>query len=206
MLSQISVFLRKYTPALEAQLREARTRLRAMFPRGFELVYDNYTLWCSASAQLSVHPTRSFPWPAIRGGSRSSSSMAHTYATRTVSSKVKASKSGASDSRNPKTSTHPRLKRSLHKPFFPMSRRFLLLRASPPSSSRCQPSSGHDARENDAQRFHRAETSKRRLACRCRSYQRSIDWTLLVLTFDEEKNGISTAPKTIQSNVNFVLT
>ena len=40
--SQISVFLRKYTPALEAQLREARTRLRAMFPRGFELVYDNY--------------------------------------------------------------------------------------------------------------------------------------------------------------------
>src|ERR1043165_1626171 len=40
--SQISVFLRKYTPAVEAQLREARTRLRAMFPRGFELVYDNY--------------------------------------------------------------------------------------------------------------------------------------------------------------------
>jgi len=40
--SQISIFLRKYTPAVEAQLREARTRLRAMFPRGFELVYDNY--------------------------------------------------------------------------------------------------------------------------------------------------------------------
>ena len=40
--SQISTFLRKYTPAVEAQLREARTRLRAMFPRGFELVYDNY--------------------------------------------------------------------------------------------------------------------------------------------------------------------
>ena len=40
--SQISIFLRKYTPAIEAQLRDARTRLRAMFPRGFELVYDNY--------------------------------------------------------------------------------------------------------------------------------------------------------------------
>jgi len=40
--SQISIFLRKYTPAVEAQLRGARTRLRAMFPRGFELVYDNY--------------------------------------------------------------------------------------------------------------------------------------------------------------------
>ena len=40
--SQISGFLAKYTPAIEAQLREARTRLRAMFPRGFELVFDNY--------------------------------------------------------------------------------------------------------------------------------------------------------------------
>ena len=40
--SQIAIFLRKYTPTDEAQLREARNRLRAMFPRGFELVYDNY--------------------------------------------------------------------------------------------------------------------------------------------------------------------
>jgi len=40
--SQIAIFLRKYTPAVEEQLREARTRLRAMFPRGSELVYDNY--------------------------------------------------------------------------------------------------------------------------------------------------------------------
>src|SRR5438045_9752981 len=40
--SQISGFLAKYAPAIEAQLREARTRLRAMFPRGFELVFDNY--------------------------------------------------------------------------------------------------------------------------------------------------------------------
>jgi hypothetical protein len=40
--SRIAGFLGKYTPAIEAQLREARTRLRARFPRGFELVYDNY--------------------------------------------------------------------------------------------------------------------------------------------------------------------
>jgi hypothetical protein len=52
-----------------------------------------------------------------------------------------------------------------------MSRRFLLLRAFPPSSSRCQPSSGHDARENDAQFFHRADASNLRLSCGCCSYQ-----------------------------------
>jgi hypothetical protein len=40
--AQIAGFLAKYTPAIEAQLREARARLRAMFPRGFELVFDNY--------------------------------------------------------------------------------------------------------------------------------------------------------------------
>lgn len=40
--SQIDACLGKYTPAVEAQLRAARTRLRSMFPRGFELVFDNY--------------------------------------------------------------------------------------------------------------------------------------------------------------------
>lgn len=40
--SQIAAFLGKYTPAIEAQLREARARLRARFPRGYELVFDNY--------------------------------------------------------------------------------------------------------------------------------------------------------------------
>jgi hypothetical protein len=40
--SQIAGFLEKYTPSVETVLREARKRLRAMFPRGFELVYDNY--------------------------------------------------------------------------------------------------------------------------------------------------------------------
>ena len=40
--SQIAGFLAKYSPAIEVQLREARASLRAMVPRGFELVYDNY--------------------------------------------------------------------------------------------------------------------------------------------------------------------
>jgi hypothetical protein len=40
--AQIATCLAKYSPAVETQLREARKRLRARFPRGFELVYDNY--------------------------------------------------------------------------------------------------------------------------------------------------------------------
>lgn len=40
--SQIASFLGKYTPVIEAQLRDARARLCAHFPRGFELVFDNY--------------------------------------------------------------------------------------------------------------------------------------------------------------------
>jgi hypothetical protein len=40
--SQIAALLGKYAPEIEAQLRDARARLRAHFPRGHELVYDNY--------------------------------------------------------------------------------------------------------------------------------------------------------------------
>jgi len=39
---QIASFLAKFSPSMEAQLKEARQRLRAFFPRGFELVFDNY--------------------------------------------------------------------------------------------------------------------------------------------------------------------
>jgi hypothetical protein len=39
---RIAAMLGKYTPAIEAQLRDARSRLRALFPLGFELIYDNY--------------------------------------------------------------------------------------------------------------------------------------------------------------------
>ena len=40
--SRIDTFLARYTPEIAAQLREARARLRAAFPRGVEMVYDNY--------------------------------------------------------------------------------------------------------------------------------------------------------------------
>jgi len=39
---QIDGFLARYSPPVEALLREARSRMRALFPRGHELVYDNY--------------------------------------------------------------------------------------------------------------------------------------------------------------------
>jgi hypothetical protein len=38
----IAQFLAKYTPEIAAQLQEAREHLASHFPRGFELVYDNY--------------------------------------------------------------------------------------------------------------------------------------------------------------------
>ena len=40
--SQINDFLAKYTPEIATQLQAARQQLAAHFPRGFELVYDNY--------------------------------------------------------------------------------------------------------------------------------------------------------------------
>lgn len=40
--SQIDAFIAKYSPRVASDLRGARARLRAMFPRGHELVYDNY--------------------------------------------------------------------------------------------------------------------------------------------------------------------
>lgn len=40
--AQTAKFLGKYSPAVATTLREARTRLSVWFPRGFELVYDNY--------------------------------------------------------------------------------------------------------------------------------------------------------------------
>ena len=39
---RIRSFLARYSPEIGAQLQEARSRLRAFFPRGFELVFDNY--------------------------------------------------------------------------------------------------------------------------------------------------------------------
>ena len=39
---RIDGFIDKYSPAIAAQLRDARHRLRAHFPRGVEVVFDNY--------------------------------------------------------------------------------------------------------------------------------------------------------------------
>ena len=41
--AQIAQFIDKYTPAMAAQLREARARLRARFPRGFGLPSEQNT-------------------------------------------------------------------------------------------------------------------------------------------------------------------
>ena len=38
----IDTFIARYTPALATQIRGARGKLRKKFPRGYELVYDNY--------------------------------------------------------------------------------------------------------------------------------------------------------------------
>ncbi len=40
--TEIATFLAKYTPEIAAQLLGARVKLQALFPQGFELVYDNY--------------------------------------------------------------------------------------------------------------------------------------------------------------------
>ena len=39
---RIEAFIAKYAPAIATQLRDARRRLRARFPRGVEMVFDNY--------------------------------------------------------------------------------------------------------------------------------------------------------------------
>jgi len=39
---RVDGFLAQYTPEMEAHLRAARERLRARFPRGYELIVDNY--------------------------------------------------------------------------------------------------------------------------------------------------------------------
>lgn len=40
--SQIKTFLAKYSPDVRKQLQSGRAHIRALFPRGYELVYDNY--------------------------------------------------------------------------------------------------------------------------------------------------------------------
>jgi hypothetical protein len=54
--AQIDAFLAKYTPAMETQLRAARHRLRALFPQGYELVFDNYN-----ALVFGISPTERVP-------------------------------------------------------------------------------------------------------------------------------------------------
>ena len=54
--ARIDGFLRKYTPEIEARLRAARVRLRALFPRGHELVFDNYN-----ALVFGISPTPASP-------------------------------------------------------------------------------------------------------------------------------------------------
>jgi hypothetical protein len=54
---QIEKLIAKYSPEIAAQLRAARAWLRSLFPRGFELVFDNYNALVfaiSANEQASV--------------------------------------------------------------------------------------------------------------------------------------------------------
>ena len=40
--SQVAAFIARFSPDVASQFRKARAEVRALFPRGFELVYDNY--------------------------------------------------------------------------------------------------------------------------------------------------------------------
>jgi hypothetical protein len=40
--TRIADFVAKYTPEMAASIVACRSKLRALFPRGFELIYDNY--------------------------------------------------------------------------------------------------------------------------------------------------------------------
>jgi hypothetical protein len=40
--SQIAKFITKYSPSVASEFRSARAHVRKLFPRGFELIYDNY--------------------------------------------------------------------------------------------------------------------------------------------------------------------
>lgn len=54
--SQVDAFIAKYSPTVAREFRAARKLVRTYFPRGYELVYDNYNaLGCG----YSTRPTSS---------------------------------------------------------------------------------------------------------------------------------------------------
>ena len=51
--SQIAAFIAKFTPDVAREFRTARAHVRRYFPRGYELVYDNYNAFgCGYSTTL----------------------------------------------------------------------------------------------------------------------------------------------------------
>lgn len=54
--AEIAGFLRKYTPAIAAELAAARAHLATHFPRGHELVYDNYNALVFAFGSSAKSP------------------------------------------------------------------------------------------------------------------------------------------------------
>jgi hypothetical protein len=52
--SQISSFINRFSPEVASQFRAARAHVRKLFPRGYELVYDNYNAFgCGYSTTKS---------------------------------------------------------------------------------------------------------------------------------------------------------
>ena len=54
--SRIKTFLARYSPEVRVEFQAARARLRALFPRGHELVYDNYNALVFAFAATERSP------------------------------------------------------------------------------------------------------------------------------------------------------
>jgi hypothetical protein len=57
---QLAGFIARYSPTVAAQFRKARTKVKARFPRGYELVFDNYNAcgcgysWSSSASDVVV--------------------------------------------------------------------------------------------------------------------------------------------------------
>src|SRR4051794_13574891 len=49
---RVAEFIARYSPPIAAQVRAARAHLRKQFPRGYELVFDNYN-----ALVLGISPT-----------------------------------------------------------------------------------------------------------------------------------------------------
>jgi hypothetical protein len=53
--SQVSTFINRFSPAIASDFRAARTQVRKLFPRGYELVYDNYNAFGCAYSSTKMN-------------------------------------------------------------------------------------------------------------------------------------------------------